>query len=138
MPARSSFDYAIVRVVPRVDREEFVNVGVIVYCLERDFLVAKIELDEQRLCSFAPNVDLSLVKPHLDSFTKIAAGGKDAGPIGQLPQKDRWHWLVAPRSTIIQTSAVHSGIAESPETAVEKLLDKVVRPPKPPSSNQKP
>jgi hypothetical protein len=120
-----------------VDREEFVNVGVIVYCLERDFLVAKIELDEQRLLGFAPGIDLGLVKPHLDALTKIAAGGKDAGPIGQLPQKDRWHWLVAPRSTIIQTSPVHSGIAESPEAAVEKLLNRVVRPPKPPLSNQK-
>lgn len=136
MPAHSSFDYAIIRVVPRVEREEFINVGVLLYCLERDYLEAKVELDERRLLALAPEVDLETVRRHLAAIPKIAAGGKDSGPIGKLPQKDRWHWLVSPRSTIIQVSPVHSGLCEGPGDALDRLMDRVVRPPKATSSNQ--
>jgi hypothetical protein len=127
VPARSSFDYAIIRVVPRVEREEFVNAGVILYCLQRDFLEAAIELDEQRLRAIDPKVDLSLVKRHLAAIPRICAGGSGAGPIGQLSQKERWHWLTAPKSTIVQVSPVHAGLCESPEKAIEHLVATIVR-----------
>ena len=127
MPAHSSFDYAIVRVVPRVERGECINAGVILFCLTQRFLAAKVELDERRLLALAPDVDLELVRGHLEAIPRICAGGKAAGPIGQLPQKERWHWLVAPRSTIIQTSPVHSGLCENPAQAIERLMDQMVR-----------
>ena len=125
----NSFDYAIVRVVPRVDREEFLNAGVILYCRSRDFLAARVALDEARLLAVAPEVDVELLRGHLEALPRICAGGPDAGPIGQLPQKERWHWLVAPRSTILQTSPVHSGLCEDPGRALEQLTDRIVRAP---------
>ncbi len=128
MPARCSFDYAIVRVVPNVEREEFINVGVIVFCHERELLAARIELDEERLLALWPDVDLPLVRRHLEAIPRICAGGPEAGPIGQLPLRERWHWLVAPRSTILQFSAPHTGLCEAPEEWLERLLDRVVRP----------
>jgi hypothetical protein len=124
----SSFDYAVVRVVPRVDREEFINAGVVLYCLSKGFLGALVELDERRLLALAPTVDLAAVRTHLESLPRICAGGADAGPIGQLPQKERWHWLVAPRSTMLQTSPVHSGLCEDPAVALERLMQRMVRP----------
>jgi hypothetical protein len=128
VPARCSFDYAIVRVVPSVEREEFINAGVIVFCHDRELLAARIELDEERLRALAPDVDLPLVRRHLEAIERICAGGPAAGPIGQLPLRERWHWLVAPRSTILQFSAPHTGLCEAPEEWLERLLDRVVRP----------
>jgi hypothetical protein len=136
VPARSSFDYAIVRVVPRVERGECINAGIILFCLTSRFLDAKVELDEKRLLALAPEVDLELVRGHLEAIPRICAGGRKAGPIGQLPQKERWHWLVAPRSTIIQTSPVHSGLCEDPARALEHLMDSLVR--LPPAPGQAP
>jgi hypothetical protein len=130
VPEHSSFDYAIVRVVPRVERGECINAGVILFCLTKRFLAAKVELDERRLLALAPDVDLELVRGHLEAIPRICAGGRAAGPIGQLPQKERWHWLVAPRSTIIQTSPVHSGLCEEPAQALEHLMDRMVRLPR--------
>ncbi len=130
MPAHSTFDYAIVRVVPRVERGEFINAGVILFCLTSRFLAAKVELDEKRLLALAPEVDLELVRGHLTAIPRICAGGRAAGPIGQLPQKERWHWLVAPRSTILQMSLVHSGLCEDPAQALEHLMDRMVRLPR--------
>ncbi len=127
MPAPSSFDYAIVRVLPRVERGEFINAGVILFCLTHRFLAARVELDERRLLALEPEVDVALVRAHLEAIPRICAGGKAAGPIGQLPQKERWHWLVAPRSTILQTSPVHSGLCEDPAKALEHLMDRMVR-----------
>jgi hypothetical protein len=127
VPVPSSFDYAIVRVVPRVERGEFINAGVILFCLTSRFLAAKVELDEQRLLALEPEVDLALVRGHLEAIPRICTGGRAVGPIGQLPQKERWHWLVAPRSTIIQTSPVHSGLCEDPAKALEHLMDRMVR-----------
>jgi len=129
VPAPSSFDYAIVRVVPRVDREEFINAGVILYCLTRRYLEARVELDERRLQALAPDADVELIRSHLESIPRLCLGGKAAGPIGQLPQKERFHWLVAPRSTMIQTGPVHSGLCEEPTKALEHLLQRMVRPP---------
>lgn len=127
MPAPHSFDYAVVRVVPRVEREEFINVGVIVFCYWTDFLDARIALDEHRLRALAPEVDVERVRAHLDAIPKLCAGGPDAGEIGALPMMERWSWLVAPRSTVIQTSAPHVGLCEDPARALEGLLTRLVR-----------
>ena len=124
-----TYDYAIVRVVPKVERAEFVNVGVIVSCPHLDLLVAKIEVDERRLMSLDPTLDLESVRTHLAAIPTICAGGEQAGPIGRLSQRERFYWLVAPRSTIIQTSPTHTGSACDLEAVVERLLQTMVRPP---------
>jgi hypothetical protein len=111
-----------------VDREEFVNAGVIVSCPTLDFLEARIELDEARVLALDSTVDLDAVRTHLASIPVICAGGPNAGPIGRLTQRERFHWLVAPRSTIIQTSRVHTGRCVSPADVVEHLLNAMVRP----------
>ena len=128
MPALSSFDYAIVRVVPRVEREEFLNAGVILYCLTQRFLAARVALDPKRLLALDPGADVELVQGHLESIPRVCAGGRGAGPIGQLPQKERFHWLVAPRSTILQTSPVHSGLCADPQAALDALFARMVLP----------
>jgi len=119
-----------VRVVPRVEREEFVNVGVIVSCQEQDYLDARIDLDETRLKHFDPTLDLESVRANLASIPIICAGGPEAGAIGQLTKRERFHWLVAPRSTVIQTSAVHLGRCDNPKEVIEQLLDTTVRRPR--------
>ncbi len=126
---RSAFEYAIVRVVPRVEREEFVNVGVVLFCERAGRLLARVELDEARLSALSPGVDLELVRAHLDALVAIAAGTHGAGPIGELPPRERFSWLVSPRSTIVQTSAPHSGVAEDLERALEGILASTVRTP---------
>jgi hypothetical protein len=127
--APCSYDYAIVRVVPRVEREEFINAGVIVSCPQLDFLGARIELDESRLLSLDGTVDLEAVRTNLASIPLICAGGPDAGPIGRLSPRERFHWLVAPRSTIIQMSVVHTGRSRDPAQALEHLVQTMVRAP---------
>jgi hypothetical protein len=123
------YDYAVVRVVPRVEREEFVNVGVILSCPSLTFLDARIELNENRLAAIDPSIDLEAVRSHLATIPAICRGGDGAGPIGKLPQRERFYWLVAPRSTIIQTSRVHTGRCCDPESILERLMDRVVRTP---------
>ena len=123
-----TYDYAIIRVVPKVEREEFVNVGVIVSCPARKFLEARLELDEQRLLAIDSTLDIESIRLHLATIPAICIGGEQAGPIGQLSQRERFHWLVAPRSTIIQTSPVHSGYCKNPDVVLEHLLDTMVRP----------
>lgn len=122
-----SFDYAIVRVVPRVERGEFVNAGVVLFCSTRAFLDARIELQRERLLALDPSIDLALVESHLAAIPRICRGGAEAGPIGELPQRARFHWLVAPRSTILQMSPVHSGVHRDPAAALELLFEKLVR-----------
>ncbi|MGN6825884.1 DUF3037 domain-containing protein [Paucibacter sp. M5-1] len=129
MPSPCTYDYAIVRVVPNVEREEFVNAGVIVCCLSRGFLKARIELDEARLRLLSPDADIALIRTALNAIPTICAGGKQAGAIGQLSPRQRFDWLVAPRSTSIQTSVAHAGRTEDPEVALERLLDRMVRVP---------
>ncbi|MEN3336189.1 MAG: hypothetical protein V7641_5554 [Blastocatellia bacterium] len=128
MPDHCTYDYAIIRVVPRVEREEFVNVGVIVSCPARAFLEARIELDESRLKALDSTLDVESIRVHLETIPAICAGGEQAGPIGRLSQRERFHWLVAPRSTIIQTSPVHSGYCKNPTAVLEHLLETMVRP----------
>ena len=123
------YSYAIVRVVPRVERGECINVGVVLFAPTRRFLDARIELDPARLRALAPDVDVGLVQRHLRTFEAICAGRPEGGPVAGLPRSDRFHWLTAPRSTIIQTSAVHVGWAEEPAAALEELLAAFVRPP---------
>jgi len=124
--APEPFQYAVLRLVPRVEREEFINVGVIVFCRTRQFLRARVALDPRRVEALAPGVDLAAVGEHLDARVRVAAGDTDAGPIAALPQSERFHWLVAPSSTVIQTSSVHSGLCDDPESVVERLFAQLV------------
>lgn len=128
MPTQHSFDYATVRVVPRVEREEFMNVGVIVFCRSRRFLDARIVLDRPRLHSFAPQIDLVVLERYLSIIPQVCRGGAKSGPIGQLPLAERYHWLVAPRSTIVQTSAAHAGLCTDPARVLDHLLERLVVP----------
>lgn len=130
MPTTHSFDYAVIRIVPRVEREEFVNAGVILFCLERDYLDARVELDRDRVHALFPGADLGTIDEHLRVIPLICAGGAGAGPIGRLGLRERFHWLVAPRSTVLQVSPVHSGLCEDPVQAIERLMDELVRPAK--------
>jgi hypothetical protein len=124
-----SFDYAVVRVVPRVERGEFLNAGVILFCSTRAYLDSRIELPRERLAAFAPSLDVAVVESHLELIPLVCRGGREAGPIGELAQRARFHWLVAPRSTVIQMSPVHSGVNHDPEAALESLMEKLVRVP---------
>jgi hypothetical protein len=126
--AQCSYDYAVIRVVPRVERQEFLNAGVILWCQEQDLLEARVEPDEPRLRALDAAADVEAVRRHLASFSIICAGGENSGPIGKLSKRDRFDWLVAPRSTIIQTSAVHSGRCTDVAATMERLLDSMVRP----------
>lgn len=130
MRDHNTYDYAIIRVVPKVEREEFVNVGVIVSCPAKSFLEARIELDERRLSALDPTVDLETIRAHLATIPAICAGGETAGPIGRLSQRERFHWLTAPRSTVIQTSPVHTGRCTDPAALLERLLNTMVRSPR--------
>jgi hypothetical protein len=122
MPGLHSYDYAYVRVVPHIDRGEFVNVGVILFCRTRRFLNAKISFDANKVAVLAPSFDLTLLRTHLDFIPRICAGD---GPIGQLGQAESFHWLVAPHNTVIQTSPVHSGLCSDPSLALERLIEKM-------------
>ena len=127
MPAEYTYDYAIVRVVPRVERGEQINVGVILSCVDDDFLQARIELDPARLLALDPALDVEEIEASLATIPVICRGGSEAGPIGALPARGRFRWLVSPRSTIIQMSPVHTGRTHDPEAALERLLDTMVR-----------
>ena len=120
------FPYAVLRLVPRIEREEFLNVGVIVFCRTRRFLRARVALDPRRIQALAPDIDLECVQQHLDARVGVAAGDPGAGPIAALPQSERFHWLVAPSSTVIQTSSVHSGLCDGPEAVLDRLFEQLV------------
>jgi hypothetical protein len=126
VPDKYRYDYAVIRVVPKVDREEFINAGVILSCPDLSFLEAQIKLNEDRLLALDAKVDMDLVRSHLAAIPTICRGGGEAGSIGQLPQRQRFHWLVAPRSTIIQTSPVHTGRCHDPAAALERLVATMV------------
>ena len=122
----SPFQYAIVRVVPRVERGECLNAGVVLFCRARKFLEARIALDEVRLRALDPDADLDAIRAHLDAFARVAAGDPEAGPMAELPASERFHWLVAPASTMIQCSPVHTGLADDPAAELEKLVARLV------------
>lgn len=126
MPTSASFDYAVLRVVPRVERQEFLNVGVIVFSRERRFLEARVEVNDSRLHALWPQLDLDHVRQHVEAVVRICAGAEDAGPIARLSQSERFHWLTSPRSTVMQTSAVHTGLCDATEGLVERLYLQLV------------
>ena len=123
-----TYDYALIRVVPRVEREEFVNVGVVMSCPARGFLEARIELDAARLALFGPTLDLDAIRAHLETIPAICKGGPGAGTIGRMSPRERFRWLVAPRSAVIQFSAAHTGRCEDPAALLERLMETMVRP----------
>jgi len=126
VPAGSPFSYAVYRVVPRVERGERMNVGVVVFSRPLGYLAAKTGLDEERLRALWPELDPEAVRPHLDALERIAAGAPDAGPIARLDETARFHWLVSPSSTIIQPSAVHTGLCGEPGKELDKLFERLV------------
>ena len=128
MPGPEVYDYAIVRVVPRVEREEFVNVGVILSCQRTGHLQAAMALDVQRLLVLDPAVDLDAVQRHLGAIVAICEGAAHGGPIAQLPMRARYHWLTAKRSSIIQTSPSHMGVCTQPGEALQRILQRMVLP----------
>ena len=127
MSAELTYDYSIVRVVPRVDRGEQINVGVILSCADTDFLDARIELDEKLVLAIDPDVDLAALRANLDVIPAVCRGGPEAGPIGRLSARSRFRWLVSPRSTIIQPSPVHTGRTSDPAACLDHLMNRVVR-----------
>ncbi|UFP95325.1 DUF3037 domain-containing protein [Gloeobacter morelensis] len=124
-----AYDYATIRLVPRVDREEFINVGVIVSCPARAFLQAYIALDEKRALALDPTLDLEAIRMHLGTIPAVCAGGEQAGPLGCLSQRERFYWLIAPRSTVIQISPSHRGLCHDPAAVLEHLLETMVQSP---------
>ena len=127
MHEKDLFEYAVIRVMPRVEREEFLNVGVILYCAPQDFLQTAFELNEERLRAFAGDLRTSELKEHLVAFEQICAGGEKAGAIGMLPLGERFRWLTAPRSTVVQTSPVHTGLSSDARETLESLVMKLIR-----------
>ena len=126
MHAAESYDYAVIRVMPRVERGEFINAGVIVSCESRQFLQARVEVDEQRLRALDPAIDIDTVRRHLQAIVRVCDGAADAGPIARLPRRARFHWLTATRSSIIQTSPIHMGRCTDPAGSVERLFERMV------------
>jgi hypothetical protein len=125
---RDPFAYSILRVVPRVERGERFNAGVVLFCRQRDFLEARVGLDERRLHALAPDSSAEEVRDHLESLVRVARGDADAGPIAALPPSERFGWLVAPSSTVIQPSEVHAGLCEDPCATLNALFGELVEP----------
>lgn len=126
MPAQHLFEYAVIRVVPQVEREEFLNVGVILYCRSLGFLQTRFALNEARLLLFSNELDLAELRERLSAFERICAGKAAGGPIGQLPIAERFRWLTATRSTVVQTSPVHPGLCEDSGETLERLFSQLV------------
>ena len=126
MPEQQAFEYAVIRIVPKVEREEFMNVGVILYCQSLAFLDAKFTLDEKRLLALSSEMQLEEIKDHLNSFCQICKGGPDAGPIGLLDIGSRFRWLTATRSTVLQCSRVHPGLSADPKQTLNNLYQRLV------------
>jgi hypothetical protein len=126
MQEQHSFEYAVIRVVPKVEREEFMNVGVIVYCQSPAYLDASFTLDEERLRVLSPGLEMNEIKKHLAAFCEICKGGPNAGPIGRLDMGSRFRWLTATRSTVLQCSKVHPGLSPDPAATLKNLHARLV------------
>ncbi len=126
MPEQHLFEYAIIRVVPQVEREEFMNVGVVVFCMRPKFLQARYLLNQERLAAFGPKLDIAEIEAYLCAFERICNGQKGSGKIGELPHSERFRWLTATRSTVVQCSKVHPGLCESPPAILERLYEQMV------------
>ncbi len=127
MPGNHLFEYAVIRVVPCVEREEFLNVGVILYCSAQGFLQTRFALDEDRLRAFSGVLDMDELEARLHAFERICAGRAQGGPIGQLPISGRFRWLTATRSTVVQTSAVHPGLCADADQTLDRLFEQLVK-----------
>ena len=123
------FEYAVLKVVPRVERGECINAGVVLYCQAERFLGVRVHLDPARLTALDPGADLEAVQAHLEAVRSVCAGAPEAGAVGRLPLRERFGWLVAPRSTVVQPSPVHTGLTDDPEAELERLLGSMVLPP---------
>jgi hypothetical protein len=126
VPPGSAFEYALIRIVPRIERGECMNAGVVLLCRNRRFLDARLHIDHARLAAFAPDLDLPAIEEQLEHLALTCKGGADAGPIGELPLYERFRWITAPRSTIVQPSPVHCGLCEDPRETLEALFTKLV------------
>ena len=126
MPEQHSFDYAVIRVVPKVEREEFMNVGVILYCQSLSYLDARFSLDENRLRALSPGLEIAEIKKHLAAFCNICKGNPESGPIGRLDMGSRFRWLTATRSTVLQCSKVHPGLSVDPALTLKNLHERLV------------
>ena len=126
-PPREEFQYALWRVVPRVERGECFNAGVVLFCRRGRFLQARVALDRDRLAALAPGVEPEAIERHLEHLTRIAAGDEAAGPVAAMPQSERFHWLVAPSSTMVQPSPVHTGLSDDPAAELDHLFSTLVR-----------
>jgi hypothetical protein len=126
MQEKHLFEYAVIRIVPRVEREEFLNAGVIVYCAKERFLQSKCKLDKERLKAFAQELDLLQIEKRLQAFEKICAGNADGGPIAKLPLSSRFRWLTAARSTVVQISSVHPGMSYSATETLNRLYEQLI------------
>ena len=126
MQEKFLFEYAVLRVVPKVEREEFLNVGVVLYCPKQKFLQVLFHLDGERIKAFACELDIPEVGQYLQAFEKICSGTKDSGPIGKLPVADRFRWLTATRSTVVQTSKTHTGLSNDAKETLERLYSQLV------------
>jgi hypothetical protein len=126
VPGREDFQYAILRVVPHVERGECLNAGVVLFSRRLGFLAARTELDEAALAAVAPDCEPAAVRAHLETLERVAAGAEDGGPIAALPASERFHWLTAPSSTIVQSSAVHTGLTSDPAGELEHLFERLV------------
>ncbi|HET9084928.1 MAG TPA: DUF3037 domain-containing protein [Candidatus Limnocylindrales bacterium] len=124
---RSLYQYAIIRVVPHVERGEAVNVGVVLLCRSREYVGALTALDESRLRAIAPDADVASIRRHLEAIDRVAAGDARGGPIARLSSAERFHWLVSPASTIIQPSEVHTGLTDDAAAELERLFETLVR-----------
>ena len=126
MQGNHLFEYAVIRLVPHVEREEFLNAGVILFCAKKKFLKARILLNEEKIKTLCDKTDLAELRGHIDSFERICRGGDDSGPIGRLSLAERFRWLTATRSTVLQTSKVHPGLTPDPEEMLERLFNQLV------------
>lgn len=127
MQDKHLFEYAVIRVVPCVEREEFLNVGVILYCASQGFLQTVYTLNEQRLLAVCPELDMAELQERLEAFKKICMGKAQGGAIGKLPAASRFRWLTATRSTVVQTSAVHPGLCQDPQATLLRLQAQLVQ-----------
>lgn len=125
-PAVAWYSYAVIRIVPRVEREEFVNAGVVLFAPSKRLLCCRFRLDRKRVLALDPAADIGPIARHLAHFEAVCSGTPDAGPIGELPVSERFHWLTAPRSTIIQVSPVHIGRANDLQAALDGLFARYV------------
>lgn len=134
MPAspRSPFVYTVLRIVPHVERGECINAGILLWCGGRRYLGARVHLDEGRLAALAPDCDADSVRPHLEAILRVAEGDPSAGPIARLPRSERFHWLSARSSTIVQRSEIHTGLTDDPAATLEHLFETLVLAPAPP------